>query len=70
MGKPKCFYSVYERGTDRPIYIHGTAEECAKAMGVDTPTFYHYISRARRKSPHALQKFEIVKDDPEEDLDT
>lgn len=70
MGKPRCFYSVYERGTDRPIYIHGSAGECARAMRVDIDTFYHYISRARRKSPHALQKFEIVKDDPEEDLDT
>ena len=27
------YFSVYDRKTDKPVFIHGTAWECAKAMG-------------------------------------
>lgn len=64
------FYSVYERGTDRPIFIHGTPAQCAEAMGVPVETFYHYLTRIRKGLPNAPQKYEIIKDDfDEEDID-
>lgn len=59
-------YSVYERGTDRPIMIHGTAEECAAAMGVRTNTFYIYVMRQNKGRP---QRIEIFVDDPDEEDD-
>ena len=61
-------YSVYERGTDRPIMIHGTADECAAALGVLRRTFYIYIIRQERGD---RMNIEIFRDDPndEEDLD-
>lgn len=54
-------YSVYEAGTDRPIYINGTSKECAKAMGITLSSFYTYRTRG---APH---KFDIYID--EEDID-
>ena len=63
------FYSVYERGTDRPIFIHGTPAQCAAAMGVDVKTFYTYLVRIRL-GKRVPQKIEILKDDfDEEDID-
>lgn len=59
-------YSVYERGTDRPIMIHGTAAECAAAMGVRTNTFYIYVMRQNKGWP---QRIEIFMDDPDEEDD-
>ena len=51
-------YSVYETGTDRPLMIWGTAQECAAALGIDCGTFYTYIMRARKG--RAPKKYEII----------
>ena len=66
-GRPKNRYSIYEAGTDRPICIYATAEECAKALGVELCTFYSYVRRCRAQY-HAPQKIQIYKDDIEEDI--
>lgn len=62
-------YSVYEHGTDRPICIYGTAEECAEAMGVTLHGFYKSIW-SRRSGRNTPRKYDIYIDDDEEDLDT
>ena len=41
-------YSVYNDKTDEPLIIYGTADECAKAMGIQTNSFYRYIVRMRQ----------------------
>ena len=60
------YYSVYARGTDRPIFIHGTTEECCKALGINSRSFYKQIWRARQGRPS--QKYEIFIDEDEEDV--
>ena len=41
MNTKKHYYSVYNAKTDMPVMIHGTAEECAKCMGVkNAQAFY------------------------------
>lgn len=50
-GRPKggkCpikLYTVYNNITDMPVIIDGTAEECAKAMGIKLESFYSYVAR-------------------------
>lgn len=62
------FYSVYERKTDRPIVIHGTAKECMEATGLTWRTFYSYVSRT--KNGITRGRYEIYADeDDEEDSD-
>ena len=58
-------YSVYERGTDRPIYIHGTSEECAIALGISRRSFYTQV--ARTKKGHPPKSYEIFIDDTDEE---
>lgn len=60
-------YSVYECGTDRPIFINGTAKECAEAMGVTTNSFYKRLW-SHRSGRNVPRDYEIFIDD-EEDLD-
>ena len=59
------FYSVYNRKTDEPVYIHGTARECAEAMGVKVNTFYNYVHR--NKTGKLYCKYEIIVDDKEDE---
>lgn len=42
------YYSVYNRKTDAPVYIHGTSVECAAAMGITRSTFLCYVTRNRQ----------------------
>lgn len=42
------YYSVYNRMTDEPIVIHGTARDCASAIHVKLETFFEYLSRQRK----------------------
>ena len=67
-GKRDHRYSVYERGTDRPICIYGTSEQCAAALGIPVHTFYTYITRQRsgRKAPKKIEIFFDDIDDEEE----
>lgn len=61
-------YSVYERGTDTPICIYCTADECAAALGVTRDGFYKLLWRQRHGDPP--KGVEIFEDnDDEEDLD-
>lgn len=60
-------YSVYERGTDTPIYIYGTADECAAALGVTRDGFYKLLWRQRHGNPP--RGIEIFEDIDEEDID-
>lgn len=58
-------YSVYERGTDRPICIYGTSRECAAALGVKLKSFYTYVKRMRGGAP--LKGIEIFIDDKDDE---
>ncbi len=58
-------YSVYARGTDRPIMIAGTAAECAAALGITRSSFYTQIVRTRKGQPP--QKYEIFEDNPKKE---
>ena len=59
--KSRHRYSVYETGTDRPIIIYGTAQECADALGIDRHSFYGQVMQARKgKGP---KSYEIFRDD-------
>lgn len=42
-------YSVYNRKTGQPIYIYGTAPQCAAAMGVTLGSFFSLMSKSRRR---------------------
>lgn len=64
-GKPHTYYSVYNRRTDQPVFIHGMAKECAKAMKVTPATFYHYITRNR--TGFLPCKYDIFVDEEDED---
>lgn len=59
-------YSVYERGTDRPIYIHGTAAECAAALGIAVHTFHTYVTKQRKNHPQAPGWIEICFDEEDD----
>lgn len=66
MNRPYRYYSVYNRKTDLPVFVHGTSVECMRAMGVRPRTFYSYVSHNQRKS--RICKYEIIGEDPEEDV--
>ncbi len=59
------YYSVYKTGTDMPICIHGTAAECAAAMGISVQSFWHCVAQIRsgRRKP---KKIEIVQDEEDD----
>ena len=59
------YYSVYNRKTDEPIFIHGTAVRCAEAMGVKKSTFYQYVTRMRKGEYR--KKYDIVEEGREVD---
>ena len=40
-------YTVYNNKTDMPVIIDGTAEECAKAMGIKLCSFYPAVRHAK-----------------------
>lgn len=44
-----------------PVVVYGTAQECARALGVKLNTFYHYVYHRRN-----LKKYEIFEDELEE----
>ena len=56
--KQRAFYSVYERGTDRPIFIHGTSRQCADALGIELDSFYKQVVRTRKDQ--APRRYEII----------
>ena len=40
-------YSVYDKKTDLPIIIDGTAKQCAEVMDVEYTSFYKIYNRAK-----------------------
>lgn len=62
-GRYYVYYSVYNRKTDAPVFIHGTMPECIAVMRVKPATFYHYLVRNRKGTKC---KYDIFKDDTEE----
>jgi hypothetical protein len=61
-------YSVYRNKDDMPVIIDGTAEECAKAMGVTLNSFYRTVCRAKQGR---LKRYTVIwryMDETEEDL--
>ena len=64
---PKYFYSVYERGTDRPIFIYGTGQQCADALGITRPSFYKQLNRTRQGLPPL--RYEIIEHKAENEED-
>lgn len=65
MGK---FYSVYESGTDKPLVIHGTSDQCAEVLGITRDSFYSKIVRQRQGRPPT--KYEIFEDEEDDDGQT
>ena len=57
---PKCrvVYSVYDRKTTLPLIIDGTAEACAKYMGISRGSFYTAVMRSRKKK---FKRYEIYR---------
>jgi hypothetical protein len=60
-------YSVYDSRTDQPIAIWRSAQDCAKAMGVELQTFYSYLKRMNAGTP--VKKYEIIKHDTTDEED-
>lgn len=48
-------YDVYDNKTDMPIIIGGSADECARAMGVKTESFRTYVKQ------HRFEKYTVIK---------
>lgn len=57
-------YSIYYRVGEMPLIIHGTAQECANAMGIALGTFYSYLSR-QNAGKQELTKYLIYEDGKE-----
>lgn len=41
-------YTVYDNKTDFPIIVGGSAQECAKAMGITLQSFFNAVDRSRK----------------------
>lgn len=48
-------YDVYDNNTDMPIIIGGSADECARAIGVKVETFRSYVKK------HRHGKYTVIK---------
>ena len=63
-------YTVYDRRTDMPVIISGTAMECAAVMGITLGSFRTIYSKLKNEREQATQKWEIFRDEPEEEEET
>lgn len=61
------YYSAYNRHTDLPVFVHGTAAEVGAAIGLTVGSVYIYVTRTRKNEKKG--KYEIYVDDSEEDDD-
>ena len=68
--KKHTTYTVYDRRTDMPVIIGGTAMECAAAMRISLDSFRTIYTKLKNGSNKATQKWEIFKDEPEEEEET
>lgn len=60
-------YSIYDRRTDQPVIIYGTAEQCASALGMKVHSFYSLVMRQRKGE--RVGKCEIFEDEEDDDLE-
>lgn len=58
-------YSIYHKGTDVPIMIYGTVQECAKAMGITVQSFYRHLCRIR-EGKRNMRKYDVYEDEVED----
>ena len=47
-GTSRVLYTIYDNRTDMPVIVDGTAEQCAKVMGIKLITFYSYITHTKK----------------------
>lgn len=59
-------YTVYNRRTDLPVIIGGTARQCAAAMGITYGSFHTTYTKLKNGHKKASRKCEIFRDDPED----
>lgn len=59
-------YTVYDRRTDFPVIIGGTARECAAAMKISYGSFHTIYTKLKNGNKGATRKWEIFRDDPED----
>lgn len=57
-------YTVYDRRTDFPVIIGGTAKECAAAMKIYLGSFRTIYTKLKNGNKRATRKWEIFRDDP------
>ena len=55
-------YSVYDRRTDMPVIIGGTARECAAAIGLTIGSF-HTIRSKQKNGQKTSERWEIHQDE-------
>lgn len=58
------YYTVYDRRTDLPVIIGGTARECAAAMKISLGSFHTIYTKLKKGNKKATRKWEIFRDDP------
>ena len=63
---PYVRYSVYNRRTDFPVIIGGTARECAAAMRITLESFYTIYTKLKNRHHQATGKWEIYRDDADD----
>lgn len=61
---PYFCYTVYDRRTDLPLIIGGTARECAAAMKISLGSFHTIYTKLKNGNKKATRKWEIFRDDP------
>lgn len=61
------YYTVYDRRTDFPVIIGGTARECAAAMKISLGSFHTIYTKLKNGNKKATRKWEIFRDDPMEE---
>ena len=61
------YYTVYNRRTDFPVIIGGTARECAAAMKISLGSFHTIYTKLKNGNKKATRKWEIFRDDPMEE---
>lgn len=69
MSKQRFTYSVYRRKTGMPVIIGGTYRECAAVMGITPKSFREIYSRFKNNSTTTGHRWEIYRDDPDEDME-
>ena len=58
------YYTVYNRRTDLPLVIGGTARECAAAMKIKLGSFHTIYTKLKSGNKRATRKWEIFRDAP------